>query len=355
MDEKTISQKFNEDLEKLMAGKTPTGEDMSEEYLQTLAAAHRLMNTNFSAGFERNETARGKIHTMAQKELPRQRERKAAFNRVLKIAKLAADGALIVSLGLGLIFLFRNFLPNPAGPAIAEPSQTSKALFTNDDPTASPSAAVRPTDLTTATEPATSLPAEMPVPPSAPDLALTAGDLGEGWALDAEVTEMDARYYLERGEGGKAVIGKGKQGYPVWFEPELVESISLRGFSHPEQKLVLFQVVAVFKETAQAREETQWYLQAGCDLPCEDLNVYEDGSGDISTRRDAQVGDESILLSVRDINDEQVLFFTALNFRKGRVFVSLFSVAQWDDPSNAPPLSEAQLEELARIVEARIP
>jgi Tol biopolymer transport system component len=189
---------------------------------------------------------------------------------------------------------------------------------------------------------------------SAQDLALTAADLGEGWILDAEENDPNTTYFKDRGEDGKAVIRTTKPGYPYVFDPALIDSISIRGFSQPGQKLVVFQLVAVFKETAQLEEEFKFYMP-GCDLPCEVASVYDDGSGDRSVYRDVLIGDEAVVGSAGDTMEEFFPFITFLHFRKGPVFVSLMSIGQFSDLANSPPIEESRLEQLARIVEARIP
>jgi hypothetical protein len=42
---------------------------------------------------------------------------------------------------------------------------------------------------------------------SANDIALTTADLGDGWVLDAEVSDLNASYYFDTSEDGKAIIG----------------------------------------------------------------------------------------------------------------------------------------------------
>jgi hypothetical protein len=188
---------------------------------------------------------------------------------------------------------------------------------------------------------------------SAQDLSLTTADLGPGWHLDAEVTDLDERYFMERGEDGRAVIWTEQKGNPLWFDLESVETISMRGFSHPEGKMVLFQVVAVFENIAQLEAELQELVPV-CDPPCEHRNEYSDGSGDISYYREISIGDQNTAGTIKDIADPHPPFISFIFFRKDRVLVTLFSTAQPDDPVNAPPVDEGRLEGIARIIEANI-
>jgi hypothetical protein len=188
---------------------------------------------------------------------------------------------------------------------------------------------------------------------SAQDLSLTTADLGPGWHLDAEVTDLDERYFMERGEDGRAMIWTERKGQPVRFNPESVETISMLGFSHPEEKMVLFQVVAVFEDIAQLQAELKELVPV-CDPPCEHRNEYSDGSGDISYYREIFIGDQNTAGTIKDIADPHPPFISFIFFRKDRVLVTLFSTAQPDDPVNAPPVDEGRLEGIARIIEANI-
>jgi hypothetical protein len=135
----------------------------------------------------------------------------------------------------------------------------------------------------------------------------------------------------------------------------LVESISLRGVSQPEQEWVVFQAVVVLKETSLAEGEFKRVYLPDCELPCEHVTEYPDGSGERSIYRDAMIGDESTLTSIWDIQDEKIRFFTGLIFRQGRVLVFLFSPGTGPYTIISPVVDEVQLEALGRIVEARIP
>lgn len=265
--------------------------------------------------------------------------------------KLAAWGAAAVLLVLVLSWGIQNLMPQqplPVGlaeqtgtpsPGSEEAAEQGATSLPNTPPPTDPSAAIPP------------LPTETLFFPSAQDLSLTTADLGSGWQLDAEVTDLDQRYFMERGEDGRAVIWTEQKGYPLWFDLESVETVSMRGFSHPEEKMVLFQVVAVF-EDVQAEALNQSSPQ--CDPPCEHRNEYSDGTGDITYYREISIGDESTAGIITDIVDPHPPFFSYILFRQDRVLVTMFSVAQWDDPANAPPVDEDRLEGYARVVEANI-
>lgn len=184
------------------------------------------------------------------------------------------------------------------------------------------------------------------VPTTAQNLTLTTDDLGDGWVLDAEKTDLNASYYADRGEDGKAIIGTHTNTNKTIFDPALIESVSMRGFSQPDQNLVLFLIVAVFKETSRAEEfAKERFPNAGRDSDIPEENY---------TYQEVLIGDESSLVSVWETPGEPPPVASNLSFRKGRVWVELISVGQWDDLSDSPPVSEERLEELARIVEARI-
>jgi hypothetical protein len=266
--------------------------------------------------------------------------RKDSFDGV----KFAAWGAAAVVLALALSWGIQNLMPQQPLPV----GMTDQA--------GTPSTAVREPEQTPQSYPepvSTLTPAERPMYPSAQELSLAAADLGAGWQLDAEVTDLDERYFMERGEDGRAVIWTEQKGNPLWFDLESVETISMRGFSHPEGKMVLFQVVAVFEDNAQLDNELQDKVPV-CDPPCEHRNEYSDGSGEISYYRDISFGDISMAGIVTDIADPHPPFISFIFFRKDRVLVSLFSAAQPDDPVNTPPVDEELLEGFARVIEANI-
>jgi hypothetical protein len=181
---------------------------------------------------------------------------------------------------------------------------------------------------------------------SAQDLALTTDDLGDGWVLDAEKTDLNPGYYFDRGADGKAIIGIHKNTNVPLFDLATVETMSMRGFSQPEKKLVLLHFVTVFKDLSSAEEIAKELLpDAGRDrdIPEENYSYQE-----------VSIGDEAILVGVREPQDAPP-FATFLYFRKGRVLAALLSMGDGEDPANAPVVDEAQLEELAKIVAARIP
>jgi len=188
--------------------------------------------------------------------------------------------------------------------------------------------------------------------PSAQELMFEPQDLGDGWILDAEVNDMDASYYMDRGEDGKAIIGKHRSTNKPKFEPNLVDSVSMRGFSQPDEKLVLYVVVTVFKELTQAKKAYTEVLVTECEPPCE----YA-GSESRDEYQTVPIADEAIRSKVWLLSDmeETIPFGTELKFRKGHVVVYLLSIGKWDDLVNAPPVDEERLEELARRIENQIP
>jgi hypothetical protein len=227
-----------------------------------------------------------------------------------------------------------------------------------DTPVPSPTVSLAFTPTITATE------ALLPSLTPTPDLSylqsvyLTVEDLGEGWVLEAESYDPSEQYFADRTAGGKAVIWTTRRGTPFWYDPPNVEQVSMRGFSQTEQGYVLFENVVVFSDTAQAEAAFQQFLSPDCVIPCQHEQEYEDGSGDITTFTDPDVGDESMLASVADRMGERPRYFAALIFRKGTVLVTLYSqgisMSEMDDLSNGPVLEDEFLEAAARILEARI-
>jgi hypothetical protein len=216
-----------------------------------------------------------------------------------------------------------------------------------------------PTDTATPIIPSTSTPSPAPVlvHPPAQDLALNPEDLGTGWRSDAAVNDLDASYYFDRGEDGVAIIGTHRNTSKPPVDPEQVDTITMRGFSQPDQGLVLFHFVAVFKETEQAQEAVKRFAQKDCDPPCEYAHQYDDGSGERYVYREASIADESILTSVWLLpeSDEDLPLGRSIHFRKENVVVYLLSIGKYEDLSSSPAVSEDHLVELAQIVETRIP
>jgi hypothetical protein len=191
-----------------------------------------------------------------------------------------------------------------------------------------------------------------PQNPVAQDIALNTQDIGKGWVMDAEVNDLDASYYFDLSEDGKAIIGTHRTVTTPAFDPESVESITMRGISLSEHKMVLYHYVVVFKNTEQALEGSRRFQRnqgADQELPQEWTTDY----GERYTAREAFIGDDATM--VVGWLDEGHPILNTLEFRKGRTFVGLSSMGQWTDPDNYPPIDEQRLEELSRIVEARIP
>jgi hypothetical protein len=188
--------------------------------------------------------------------------------------------------------------------------------------------------------------------PSAKDIALTAADLGEGWVMDAEVSDLNASYYFDMAEDGKALIGTHRTVNTPAFDPATVESITMRAYSNPELKLVLFHTVVVFREKEQAegagrRFQPDDVAEGG--LPREWTTEY----GERHTARAASIGDEGVL--VTGWLDEDHPIINSLEFRKGRVLVGVASMGRGNDLQNFPPVGDEHLEELGRVVEGRLP
>jgi hypothetical protein len=201
-------------------------------------------------------------------------------------------------------------------------------------------------------DPSTELAMEKPPVTSAQDIALAAADLGEGWVMDAEVSDLNASYYFDMLEDGKALIGTHRTVDTPAFDPATVESITMRAYSNRELKLALFHSVVVFHENAQAEG-------AGRRFQPDDVTeggLPREWTTDFGERYSAQavsIGDEGALVS--GWLDEDHPLMNSLEFRKGRVWVGIASMGRWDDLDNYPPLDEEQLKEVGRQVEARIP
>lgn len=253
--------------------------------------------------------------------------------------------AAVLILLIIVISLLVQLRPQPVLPSAVD----------TDTPTTQPTQTVFPAPLPPPTLEPTLPPSPTPTPLTlqAQDLALNPEDLGEGWALDAEKADMDAEYFLNRSENGKAVIWLVSQGYPFPLDPARVASINMRGFSQPQEGLVLFQVIVLFQETAQAEEAMQVFLP-GCEVPCESVSIYGDGSGDRSVARSVAIGDQAMVASLGGTLESYFPMLTYLTFRQGSALVSTFSIGDFNDLDNGPPVDEARLEALARIVEARL-
>jgi hypothetical protein len=201
------------------------------------------------------------------------------------------------------------------------------------------------------TPPRTADQAPTPSVSSANDIALTTADLGDGWVMDAEVSDLNASYYFDTSEDGKAIIGTHRTVDTPAFDPATVESITMRGYSNNELKLVLFHNVVVFNETAQAEGASRRFQPDNIEeggLPREWTTEY----GERHTARAASVGDEGAL--VTGWLDEDHPIISSLEFRKGRVWVGIASMGRLSDLENFPPVGDEHLEELGVVVEGRI-
>ena len=182
-------------------------------------------------------------------------------------------------------------------------------------------------------------------------IALTTMDLGEGWVIDAEVSDLNASYYFDMSEDGKALIGTHVSRDTPAFDPATVESITMRAYSNPELKLVLYHNVVVFHENAQAEGASRRFQPDDVEeggLPREWTTEF----GERHTARAASVGDEGVLVTGWLDDDHPLL--NSLEFRKGRVWVGIASMGRGNDLENFPPVGDGHLEELGKVVEGRI-
>jgi hypothetical protein len=200
--------------------------------------------------------------------------------------------------------------------------------------------------------PLTTLALDEPTVTSAKDIVLEADDIGEGWVMDAEVSDLNASYYFDMSEDGKALIGTHRTVDTPAFDPATVESITMRAYSNPKLKLVLYHNVVVFHENDQAEGASRRFQPDDVEeggLPREWTTEF----GERHTARAASIGDEGVFVTGWLDDDHPLL--NSLEFRKGRVWVGIASMGQWSDLENFPPLGDEHLEELGRVVEGRLP
>jgi hypothetical protein len=186
--------------------------------------------------------------------------------------------------------------------------------------------------------------------PIAEIIAISETDLGEGWVMDAEVTDLNASYYFDMSEDGKAIIGTHRTIKTPAFDPAIVQSITMRGFSNSQQKTTIFHHVVVFKEVEQAVEANKRFQPDDIeeDLPREWTTEY----GERHSAYPVTIGDQGVMV-IGWLDEDHALLKT-LEFRKGRVWVGLGSSGQFPDLEKFPPVSEDRLKELGRLVEGRI-
>jgi len=200
--------------------------------------------------------------------------------------------------------------------------------------------------------PSTALAVEEPSISFAQEIALEATDIGEGWVMDAEVSDLNASYYFDISEDGKALIGTHRTTKTPVVDPATVESITMRAYSNSKLNLVLFHVVVVFHENVQAEEISFRLIPDDIEeegLPREWITKDEERY----TAREASIGDESVFVTMW--LDENRPLMNNLEFRKGRVWGVIISMGRWELVNNSPPLDEDQMEELGRQLEAQIP
>lgn len=187
-------------------------------------------------------------------------------------------------------------------------------------------------------------------PPPAGAIIPSAEDLGEGWLLTAEKTDMEGSYYFDIDPNGYPIIGTHVTNTEPPFDPELVETVSMRGYAHPEQHWTLMAAVVVFKDTAQAETIAKEFLP--------NVGIDRDIPMDQYTFTDITMGDEAKMVSLHETLDED-FSMSNLAFRKGRVLVLVITWAPGaglsTGQSQATALSEAQMLEIGRMIETRIP
>jgi hypothetical protein len=181
-------------------------------------------------------------------------------------------------------------------------------------------------------------------------IALNAFDLGDGWELDAEVADLDASYYFDMSQDGKAIIGTHRTITTPAFDPAIVESIVMRGFSNSQKNAILFHHVVVFKETEQAVKANRRFQQDDIEasLPREWTSDY----GERYSAHAVALGDQGAMMIGWLDEDHPIII--SLEFRKDRVWVGLGSMGLGMDPDKFPPLSEADLEEFGELAEKNI-
>jgi hypothetical protein len=186
--------------------------------------------------------------------------------------------------------------------------------------------------------------------PIAKSIAISEADLGEGWVMDAEVIDLNASYYFDVSEDGKAIIGTHRTVTTPAFDPAIVESVVMRGFSNSQQKLTLFHHMVVFKEPEQAVEANKRFQPDDMeeDMPREWTTEY----GERHSAYPVAIGYQGVM--VIGWLDEDHAVLKTLEYRKGRVWVGLGSSGQFPNLEKFPPMSEDRLEELGRLVEGRI-
>jgi hypothetical protein len=174
----------------------------------------------------------------------------------------------------------------------------------------------------------------------------SANDLGEGWLLTAEKTDMEGSYYFDLDADGNPIIGTHVTKTEPPFDPELIDTVSMRGYAHSVQHWTLMAWVGVFKDTAQAEAIAKEFLP--------NMGIDRDIPMDQYTFTDVTMGDEAKMVSLHED-------FSMVNlaFRKGRVLVLVITWAPGAGlpagQSQATALSEAQMLEIGRMIETRIP
>jgi hypothetical protein len=184
----------------------------------------------------------------------------------------------------------------------------------------------------------------------AQSIVLNAEDLGDGWVLDAEVADLDASYYFDMSQDGKAIIGTHRTVTTPAFDPAIVESIVMRGFSNSQKNAILFHHVVVFKEKEQAVKANRRFQPDDGEesLPREWTSDY----GERYSAHAVALGDQGAMMTGWLDEDHPIII--SLEFRKGRVWVGLGSMGLGMDPDKFPPLSETDLEGFGELVEDMI-
>lgn len=189
-------------------------------------------------------------------------------------------------------------------------------------------------------------------PITAQEIMPGATDLGAGWIQTAEKNDMNASYYFDLDQNGYPIIGTHTTYTATLVQKDQIESVSMRGFAQPEQGWTLFSSVMVFKDESQAEAFAKGQLQ--------NMGYDSDIPREQYTTTQVTLGDEAKMVSIRE-TPEATPWTIMIAFRKGRVMAALFSMGLPAEAGLSPEqvhpiaLSEEQMLEIGRLIEARIP
>ena len=184
----------------------------------------------------------------------------------------------------------------------------------------------------------------LPRPLIASEIMPPAEDLGEGWLVTADKADINGSYYFDVDQNGYPIIGTHVNNTEYPFDQDLIETVSMRGYAHPEQHSTLMAGVFVFKDTEGAETVAKKMLP--------DVGVDRDVPMEQYTFTDVAMGDEAKMVSLHGTPDEGLSMIT-LGFRKGRVLAMIITLGT--DKSPAKALNESQMLEIGRTIESRIP